>query len=197
MGPISEGSHYARLGGWLLTPSNSNLTKRIDGLVGVILYFRNQGRAMDIRKIRRLIELLKESDISELEITEGEQSIRLSRGQAEPSAPPPATPAMSPQEPSPSSAEQQARPAPPPEKELYTQYAPMVGTFYRSPSPEAEPYIHPGDWVNQGDILCVIEAMKLFNEIESEHAGRIKEVLVENAQPVEFGEALFTIDPEG
>ncbi|HKJ70200.1 MAG TPA: acetyl-CoA carboxylase biotin carboxyl carrier protein [Gammaproteobacteria bacterium] len=150
---------------------------------------------MDIRKIRRLIELLEGSDVNEIEITEGEESVRISRGGGQvqvapaPAAVPP-TAAAAPAEAPAAAAE------PPPEPGVY-QEAPMVGTFYRAPSPEADPFVREGDYVNVGDTLCVIEAMKLFNEIESEHAGRVKKILVENAQPVEFGEHLFLIDPDG
>ena len=156
---------------------------------------------MDIRKIRRLIDLIEDSDISEIEITEGEETVRISRGSNQPmpayahyQAPPPAPgPA-----PAPAGGESEggAASAEPQEAGRH-QEAPMVGTFYRAPSPEAEPYVREGDWVNEGDVLCVIEAMKLFNEIEAEMTGRIKRILAENAQPVEFGEPLFLIDPEG
>lgn len=152
---------------------------------------------MDIRKIRRLIELLEGSDVTEIEITEGEESVRVSRGQAQPAAPVPAAAPM-PQAPPPAAPAQAAaaEPEAPQETGVY-QEAPMVGTFYRAPAPESDPYVREGDYVNVGDTLCVIEAMKLFNEIEAEHAGRIKRIMVENAQPVEFGEPLFLIDPEG
>lgn len=152
---------------------------------------------MDIRKIRRLIELLEGSDVTEIEITEGEETVRVSRGQAQPAAPAPAAAPM-PQAP-PAAAPAQAAPAEPeaPQETGVHQEAPMVGTFYRAPAPESDPYVREGDYVNVGDTLCVIEAMKLFNEIEAEHAGRIKRIMVENAQPVEFGEPLFLIDPEG
>ncbi|MEF8792336.1 acetyl-CoA carboxylase biotin carboxyl carrier protein [Thiohalorhabdus sp.] len=155
---------------------------------------------MDIRKIRRLIELLEGSDVTEIEISEGEESVRVSRGQAQPPPPPSAAPPPAPP-PQVSSAQAPAAAAPaqpevPEETGLY-QEAPMVGTFYRAPTPESDPYVREGDHVNVGDTLCVIEAMKLFNEIEAEHAGRIEKILVENAQPVEFGEPLFLIDPEG
>jgi acetyl-CoA carboxylase biotin carboxyl carrier protein len=150
---------------------------------------------MDIRKIRRLIELLEGSDVTEIEITEGEESVRVSRGQVQPVAAAPAPPAA----PVPQAAPAEAPAAQPeaPQESGVHQEAPMVGTFYRAPSPESDPFVREGDHVNVGDTLCVIEAMKLFNEIEAEHSGRIKQILVENAQPVEFGEPLFLIDPEG
>jgi len=154
---------------------------------------------MDIRKIRRLIELLEGSDVTEIEITEGEESVRVSRSQPQ-APPPPPSPAPAPAPQAPAAGAPAEAPAAEPEAPQETgvhQEAPMVGTFYRAPSPESDPYVREGDYVNVGDTLCVIEAMKLFNEIEAEHAGRVKEILVENAQPVEFGEPLFLIDPEG
>lgn len=157
---------------------------------------------MDIRKIRRLIDLIEDSDISEIEITEGEETVRINRGSNQPvpayahyQAPPPA-PAPAAGAASAAGEDGGAEPAEPQEPGRH-QEAPMVGTFYRAPSPEAEPYVREGDWVDEGDVLCVIEAMKLFNEIEAEFSGRVKRILAENAQPVEFGEPLFLIDPEG
>jgi acetyl-CoA carboxylase biotin carboxyl carrier protein len=157
---------------------------------------------MDIRKIRRLIELLEGSDVNEIEITEGEESVRISRGAAQVQMAAPA-PAAAPAAPAPGAAPAEApaeapaaQPEAPEESGVY-QEAPMVGTFYRAPSPESDPYVREGDYVNAGDILCVIEAMKLFNEIEAEYTGRVKKIMVENAQPVEFGEPLFLIDPDG
>ncbi len=160
---------------------------------------------MDIRKIRRLIELLEDSDVNEIEIREGEESVRISRGApAPPTAYPPyPPPPQAPTQPTP----QEPTPHGPPgagpasqgeaEETAVKVVAPMVGTFYRAASPEAEPFVNEGDFVHIGDTLGVIEAMKLFNEIESEHSGRIKRILVENAQPVEYGEPLFLIEPEG
>jgi len=153
---------------------------------------------MDIRKIRRLIEMLEGSDISEIEVSEGEETVKIRRGSMEPvvqqvQAAPQAAPA--PQAPA---APGQPAPAAEPEPETgITVEAPMVGTFYRAPTPEAEPYVREGDRVSVGDTLCIIEAMKLFNEIESEYTGTVKKILVENAQPVEYGEPLFIIEPDG
>lgn len=160
---------------------------------------------MDIRKIRRLIELLEGSDVNEIEIREGEESVRISRGNSAPPAAYPAYPAPqqpppqpAPQEaPSHASAETGSASQPEAEETAVKVVAPMVGTFYRAASPESEPFVNEGDFVHVGDTLCVIEAMKLFNEIESEYSGRIKRILVENAQPVEYGEPLFLIEPEG
>jgi acetyl-CoA carboxylase biotin carboxyl carrier protein len=155
---------------------------------------------MDIRKIRRLIEMLEGSDISEIEVSEGEETVKIRRGSMEPvvqqvQAAPQAAPA--PQMPAAQGQPAPAAPAPEPEPETgITVEAPMVGTFYRAPTPEAEPYVREGDRVNVGDTLCIIEAMKLFNEIESEHAGTVKKIMAENAQPVEYGEPLFIIEPD-
>jgi len=151
---------------------------------------------MDIRKIRRLIDMLEGSDISEIEVSEGEETVKIRRGSMEPvvqqvQAAPQAAPA--PQAPA---APAQAQPAAAEPETGITVEAPMVGTFYRAPTPEAEPYVREGDRVNVGDTLCIIEAMKLFNEIESEHAGTVKKIMAENAQPVEFGEPLLVIEPD-
>lgn len=153
---------------------------------------------MDIRKIRRLIELLEGSDVNEIEICEGEESVRISRGKtAPPATQPQPAPSAAPYPQTPQPAEAAPSQGDEAEETGAQVQAPMVGTFYRSPSPEAEPFVREGDTVHVGDTLCVIEAMKLFNEIESEYSGRIKKILVENAQPVEYGEPLFLIEPEG
>jgi acetyl-CoA carboxylase biotin carboxyl carrier protein len=152
---------------------------------------------MDIRKVKKLIEMLEESSLSEIEIREGEEAIRISRGisggtqvvhmapapmhaaphaaQAAPAAAPPAVPA----------------PAAP---SGHAVASPMVGTFYRSASPDAKPFVDVGSQVNVGDTLCIIEAMKMMNEIEADKAGVIKAILKENGQPVEYGETLFIIE---
>lgn len=157
---------------------------------------------MDIRKIKKLIELVEDSGVSEIEIKEGEESVRISRGpignpdpvayypmQQQAAAPPPAAqPAPTP-EPAPSAAA--------PAESLpsgHTVTSPMVGTFYRAPSPTAKPFVEVGDSVNEGDTLCIIEAMKMLNQIESDVSGVVKAILVENGQPVEFGEPLFVIE---
>jgi acetyl-CoA carboxylase biotin carboxyl carrier protein len=148
---------------------------------------------MDIRKVKKLIELLEESGISEIEISEGEESVRISRypkpgvtttaAPAAPAAPPsPAAAAVAP-------AEVPAAPVP---GQQVT--APMVGTFYSGPAPGAKPFVEIGTEVKPGDTLCVIEAMKMMNQIESEFAGRVVSVLVENGSPVEFGQPLFVIE---
>ena len=152
---------------------------------------------MDIRKVKKLIELLEESGISEIEISEGEESVRISRHpqgmtvmqaaampapmpvahQAAPVAAPPAP---------------VAAPAAPAAEKTIT--APMVGTFYSAPAPGAKPFIQVGDEIKVGQVLCIIEAMKMMNQIESEKDGRVVSVLARNGEPVEFGQTLFVIE---
>ena len=142
---------------------------------------------MDLRKLKKLIDLVQESGIGELEITEGEEKVRISRtgtGQSYVMAAPGAM--------QPVSMEAAAAPAPV-EPAGHTLKSPMVGTFYRSPSPGAPPFIEVGQSVAKGQTLCIIEAMKLLNEIESDAAGVVKAILVESGQPVEYGQALFLI----
>jgi acetyl-CoA carboxylase biotin carboxyl carrier protein len=151
---------------------------------------------MDLRKLKTLIELVETSGIAELEIQEGEERVRITRAPAAgagaqtvmlhasphagaaPAALPPAA---------------SAPPAPPPEPEGHQVKSPMVGTFYRSATPGAAPFVEVGDTVAEGATLCIIEAMKLMNEIEADKAGVIKAILTENGQPVEFGQPLFLI----
>ena len=148
---------------------------------------------MDIRKVKKLIELLQESDVAEIEIHEGEESVRISRtGPAATAIY--AAPAMM--------AAPAALPAPaggggaPPAEELkgHTVNSPMVGTFYRAPSPGSKPFVEIGQSVAVGDVMCIIEAMKILNQIESDRAGTVKRILVENAEPVEYNQPLFLID---
>ena len=149
---------------------------------------------MDIRKVKKLIELLEESGISEIEISEGEESVRISR------YPKPGTVAMTQAPMAAAAATGRGRrsgggagaPAPPSRGQQVT--APMVGTFYSGPAPGAKPFVEIGSEVKPGDTLCVIEAMKMMNQIESEFAGRVVSVLVENGSPVEFGQPLFLIE---
>lgn len=150
---------------------------------------------MDLRKLKKLIDLVEESGISELELTEGEEKVRISRnlqqGQsvmhyAQPQMIQQAAPAA------PAAAEAPVEAAPA-AIEGHVIKSPMVGTFYRTPSPDAKSFVDIGSSVAVGDTLCIIEAMKLLNEIESDHAGVIKAILVENGQPVEYGEPLFII----
>ena len=152
---------------------------------------------MDIRKIKKLIELLDESGVAEIEIKEGEESVRISRAtapmaapmMAQPMAMPMAAPAAAPAAPAAPAAggDTVELPAGPVVK------SPMVGTFYRAPSPGAKPFVEVGQSVNVGDTLCIIEAMKMLNQIEADKAGTVKAILGENGQPVEFGEPLFVI----
>jgi acetyl-CoA carboxylase biotin carboxyl carrier protein len=151
---------------------------------------------MDIRKVKKLIELLDESGIAEIEITEGEESVRIIRySQGVPMAPVAAPPAYAP--PHVAAPAQPGAPAPAaPEKEEegYEITAPMVGTFYAAASPGAAPFVQVGDRVQEGDTLCIIEAMKMMNQIEAEVAGVIKSIRVQNGDPVEYGQTLFVID---
>ena len=147
---------------------------------------------MDLRKIKTLIQLLQESELAEIEVSDGEQSVRLSRASQVPTAPALAVAAA----PAPQVAEapdSAPEPGPPPQPEGEQVTSPMVGTFYAAPSPTSPPFVKVGDSVNAGDVLCVIEAMKTMNHIESEYSGEVAAVLVENAEPVEFGQALFII----
>ena len=149
---------------------------------------------MDIRKIKKLIELVEESGIAELEITEGEESVRISRGVVAPvayaapqvvaSAAPAAAPAAA------------ASAAPTASAELsgHILRSPMVGAFYRSSSPDASPFVDVGSQVKVGDALCIVEAMKMMNQIQSDKAGVIKSILVENGDTVEFDQPLFIIE---
>lgn len=153
---------------------------------------------MDIRKIKKLIELLEESGVAEIEIKEGEESVRISRSTAGPAvmmaAPPFAQAAVAP-----SPAPEQTQAAAPREAESnvpsgHVVNSPMVGTFYRAPSPGAKAFVDVGQSVSIGDTLCIIEAMKMMNQIEADKDGVVKAILVENGQPVEYGEPLFVID---
>jgi acetyl-CoA carboxylase biotin carboxyl carrier protein len=151
---------------------------------------------MDIRKVKKLIEMLEESSLAEIEIKEGEESIRISRTSAAAPmmtmahAPAPAPVAAAPAQGPVASAEGPASHVPP----GHAVTSPMVGSFYRAPSPGAKPFVEVGQTVNVGDTVCIIEAMKMLNEIESDKAGVVKAILKENGQPVEYGEALFIIE---
>ena len=149
---------------------------------------------MDIRKVKKLIELLEESGIAELEINEGEESVRISRYSSFP-APAPASYAAAP-----------AAPAPPPAAAVpetdavdelpsgHVVVSPMVGTYYSAPSPGAKSFVNVGDSVSEGDTVCIVEAMKILNQIEADASGIVKAILVENAQPVEYGQPLMIIE---
>ena len=151
---------------------------------------------MDLRKLKKLIDLVEESGIAEIEVTEGEEKVRITRATAAP-APVYAAPAHV-AAPAPAAAPAAAAapaPAAPAARDLSdAQKSPMVGTFYRAPGPNAAAFVEVGQQVKAGDTLCIIEAMKLMNEIEAEKSGTVKEILVENGTPVEFGEPLFIIE---
>ncbi len=151
---------------------------------------------MDLRKLKKLIDLVQESGIAELEITEGEEKVRISRaGNALQTAvmTMPQAPTMTAAAAANAAAAPAAVPEAPAEPEGHVVKSPMVGTFYRSSAPGAKPFVEIGQSVNAGDTLCIIEAMKLLNEIEADQGGVIKSVLVENGQPVEYGQPLFLI----
>jgi acetyl-CoA carboxylase biotin carboxyl carrier protein len=148
---------------------------------------------MDLRKLKKLIDLVQESGIAELEITEGEEKVRISRaGTAVQTAVMPMQQAATMVAAAPAAAPVTAAEAPA-EPEGHVVKSPMVGTFYRSSAPGAKPFVEIGQSVNAGETLCIIEAMKLLNEIEADQGGVIKSVLVENGQPVEYGQPLFLI----
>jgi len=151
---------------------------------------------MDIRKVKKLIELLDESGIAEIEITEGEDSVRISRyaqGAPVTAAPAPVAAPAPAAAAAPSAPVADAAPAPV-EDDGYLVTAPMVGSFYAAASPGAAPYVQVGDRVNEGDTLCIIEAMKMMNQIEADVSGVIKSIRVQNGDPVEYGQTLFVID---
>jgi len=152
---------------------------------------------MDIRKVKKLIELLEESGIAEIEISEGEESVRISRYPGGAGAPQPYFQyAQAPQMQVAAAAPVAAAPAAiaPPPKADHTVTAPMVGTFYASATPGAKAFVDIGSEVNVGDTLCIIEAMKMMNQIESDKSGRVTAVLAKNGEPVEFGQPLFMIE---
>ena len=151
---------------------------------------------MDLRKLKKLIDLVEESGIAEIEVTEGEEKVRITRATAAP-APVYAAPAhvAAPAPAATPAAAAAPSPAAPAARDLSNaQKSPMVGTFYRAPGPNAAAFVEVGQQVKAGDTLCIIEAMKLMNEIEAEKSGTVKEILVENGTPVEFGEPLFIIE---
>ncbi len=151
---------------------------------------------MDIRKVKKLIELLEESGIAEIEIHEGEESVRISRNSQMPMqmaqqqmfAPAPAAPAAAPAAAAPATSSEPALPS------GHQVTSPIVGTFYRSPSPSAKAFVEVGQSVNAGDTLCIIEAMKIMNQIESDKSGVVKAILSDNGEPVEYGQPLFIIE---
>ena len=149
---------------------------------------------MDLRKLKKLIDLVEESGISELEITEGEEKVKIVKGGVVAmAAAPVAAPVVAMQAPAATSAAPAAPAAEPAAQEGHVVKAPMVGTFYRSPSPDAKVFVEVGQAVKEGDTICIIEAMKLMNEIEADASGSVKAILVENGQPVEYGQPLFIL----
>jgi acetyl-CoA carboxylase biotin carboxyl carrier protein len=159
---------------------------------------------VDIRKVKKLIELLDESGIAEIEITEGEESVRISRNPTGVAAAAPiympapvaATPPAAPAAPAVTAPVAAAPDAPvaADDSEGFEVTAPMVGTYYSSSSPGGAPFVQVGDHVNEGDTLCIIEAMKMMNQIEAEVSGNIKSIRVQNGDPVEYGQTIFVID---
>ncbi|HTT41877.1 MAG TPA: acetyl-CoA carboxylase biotin carboxyl carrier protein [Steroidobacteraceae bacterium] len=158
---------------------------------------------MDIRKIKKLIELLEESGIAEIEIKEGEEAVRISRmptagmvpqmtPQPVHAAPAAAAPAAAVPGPAAVAAAESAAAKPKSNEHVIT--APMVGTFYASPSPGAKPFVEIGDEIKVGQVLCIIEAMKMMNQIEADKSGRVASVMARNGDPVEFGQPLFVVE---
>ena len=139
---------------------------------------------MDLRKLKKLIDLVEESGIAEIEVTEGEEKVRITRSVAAPAVQTVYAAAPAPV----------AAPAAAPANHANAQKSPMVGTFYRAASPTSDPFVEVGQTVKEGQTLCIIEAMKLMNEIEAEKSGVVKAILVENGTPVEYGEPLFVIE---
>ena len=157
---------------------------------------------MDLRKLKKLIDLVQESGIAELEITEGEEKVKIVKGGAVSVSPGAVAPTPAPVAPAPAPAAASApgtpaavAPAEPAAgQEGHVLKAPMVGTFYRSSSPDAKAFVEVGQPVKEGQTICIIEAMKLMNEIEADASGTVKAILVENGQPVEYGQPLFVIE---
>ena len=160
---------------------------------------------MDIRKVKKLIEMLEESNLNEIEIKEGEEAVKLVKSNPAPSNFISSTPAIISE---PTQQSPITKPSASSSESTVTQEisqtsdvlesgnkmnSPMVGTFYSAPNPESEPFVKVGDQVNEGDVLCIIEAMKMMNEVKSEFSGTVKQILVDNAEPVEFDQTLFVI----
>ncbi|WP_100642570.1 acetyl-CoA carboxylase biotin carboxyl carrier protein [Alteromonas facilis] len=153
---------------------------------------------MDIRKIKKLIELVEESGIAELEITEGEESVRIHRGSSQAAVMPApvqySAPVAAPAPAAAAAPAPAAAPAAAPEITGHVVKSPMVGTFYRASSPEAKPFVEVGQTVNVGDTLCIVEAMKMMNQIEADKAGVVREILIENQDAVEYDQPMFIIE---
>ena len=150
---------------------------------------------MDIRKVKKLIEMLENSNLEEIEIQEGEESVRLVKGNSRIPGSSYAQPAAMPQDTSPTSSVDESEPETVDKENKDGNFinSPMVGTFYASASPGSKPFVSVGDTVNEGDVVCIVEAMKMMNEIKSEFSGKIISIKVENSEPVEYGQALFEI----
>lgn len=152
---------------------------------------------MELDKIRELVQLVEDSQIQELELSHRGETIRIAKASSVAPAAPVAAPVVPAAAPAPEAPA--AEPAPEPAAPSGTGrevVSPIVGTFYRAPSPEASDFVEVGQHVNTGDVLCIVEAMKVMNEIEAEFSGTVREVLAENGQPVEFGQALFVVEPD-
>lgn len=149
---------------------------------------------MDIRKVKKLVELLEESNIDEIEIHEGDDSVRIRRSAPAGSTAAVAAPAYAPVAPAPvASPAAEAAPVAAPALEGHPVKSPMVGTYYSAPSPTSEPFVKVGQNVNAGDVICIVEAMKMMNQIEADKSGKVGAILVENGEPVEFDQPLITI----
>jgi acetyl-CoA carboxylase biotin carboxyl carrier protein len=150
---------------------------------------------MDIRKVKKLIELLEASDVAEIEIKEGEEAVRISRSPTvvAPAAQYQATTAAAPLS-APAAAAPVASVAEPPSTQGVPIQSPMVGSFYRAPSPSSPPFVEVGTHVKVGDVVCIVEAMKMMNQIEADHSGVVEAILVEDGEPVEFDQPLMTIN---
>ena len=147
---------------------------------------------MDIRKVKKLIEMLENSNLEEIEIKEGEESVRLVKSNGSMRSIQPQSIVL-PQEAQPEVSAQAVESPEPATKESNSINSPMVGTFYASSSPGAKPFISVGDVVSEGDVVCIVEAMKMMNEIKSEYSGTVLSVNIENAEPVEYGQSLFEL----
>lgn len=159
--------------------------------------WRQGEKSVDLRKVKKLIELLEESDVEEIEVHEGEESVRISRRS---NVPPPLQQYVAAAPPPPASAPEPAAPPPAGEEDAPSEggevvKSPMVGTFYRATAPDAAPFVQEGGAVEAGATLCIIEAMKMMNQIEAPVSGRLKKFLVENGAPVEFGQPIAVIQP--
>lgn len=149
---------------------------------------------MDIRKVKKLIELLEESNINEIEIKEGEESVRISRGSSVVAAAPIAAPVAAAPVAAPVAAPAAEAAPEAPKTSGHVVKSPMVGTFYSAPSPSSPAFVEVGQTVKAGDVLCIVEAMKMMNQIEADKAGVVKAILVENQDPVEFDQPMFIIE---